>query len=178
MDMQSVEPVTQSSYKKSLCSDKNCQSTRCYKKKYPVRSVCNDRNCLSTVCSDNNCQTHMWSVTKPSYMQLAKLAIIQSCYKKSLGNDKNCQSAKPMLCYDKNVKWSQKRHNLLICGQCQGLLTTRLVHSLKYLGTVQILQARAVTQKCLQFQEITRNNLLIVILAVPRCNLHRRDQWT
>ena len=40
MDMQSVGPAT---YKK-MCSDKNCQSTRCYKKNSPVRQVCNDKN--------------------------------------------------------------------------------------------------------------------------------------
>ena len=88
----SIEPATQSSYKKSVCSDTNCQSTRCCKKKYPVRSVCDDKNCQSTVCSDKNCQTNMQPGTKPSYMCLAKPAIIQSSYKKSLCSDKNCQS--------------------------------------------------------------------------------------
>ena len=47
MDMWSKEPVMQSSFKKRhapLCSDKNCQSTRCFKKKCPVRPVCNDKN--------------------------------------------------------------------------------------------------------------------------------------
>ena len=77
----SVEQATQSSYKRSLCHDKNHQSTRCYKKKYPVRSKCDDRNCQSNVCSDKNCQTHMQLVTKSSYMWLTKLAIIQSRYK-------------------------------------------------------------------------------------------------
>ena len=43
MDMQSVEPATY----KNLCGDKNCQSTRCYKKKSLVTPVCNDKNCQS-----------------------------------------------------------------------------------------------------------------------------------
>ena len=43
MDMWSVEPAT---YKK-MSSDKNCQSTKGYKKKSPVRPVCNDKNCQS-----------------------------------------------------------------------------------------------------------------------------------
>ena len=28
--------------------DKNCQSTRCYKKKNQVKSVCDEKNCQST----------------------------------------------------------------------------------------------------------------------------------
>ena len=51
MDMQSKEPAMQSSFKKKyvpLCSDKNCQSTRCYKKKSPKRPMCGDnKNCQS-----------------------------------------------------------------------------------------------------------------------------------
>ena len=52
-DVQSREPSTET--KSSLCNDKNCQSTRCFKKstrsvntKSPVRLICNgDRNCQS-----------------------------------------------------------------------------------------------------------------------------------
>ena len=43
IDMWSVEPAT---YKK-MCSDKNCQSKRCCKKKSPVRPVWDDKNCQS-----------------------------------------------------------------------------------------------------------------------------------
>ena len=49
--MYSVKPVMkQSAYKKfnqkSMCNDKNCQSTKSSK------SVCDDKNCQSTLCSD------------------------------------------------------------------------------------------------------------------------------
>ena len=50
MDMQPKEPALQSSFKKKhvlLCNDKICQSTRCFKKKCPVRPVCDDKNCQS-----------------------------------------------------------------------------------------------------------------------------------
>ena len=76
MDMQSSEPAIQlqSSFKKKhvpIYIDKNCQSTRCYRNKSPVRPRCsNDKNCQSTrcfsfkkkcpvrpVCDDNNCQS-------------------------------------------------------------------------------------------------------------------------
>ena len=121
VNMQPVKPVVfddrkcQSTkfYKNSVC-----QSTRCYKKKYPVTSVCDDKTCQSNVCSIKSCQTHMQSVTKPSYMWLAKPAIIQSIYKKSLCNDKNCQSTKgykkmgPIrpVCHDKNCQAARCVH--------------------------------------------------------------------
>ena len=41
--MQLLKPPVAYKYKR-LCSNKNCQSTRCYKKECPVRPVCNDRN--------------------------------------------------------------------------------------------------------------------------------------
>ena len=56
MDMQSKEPAMQSSFKKKhvpSCNDKNYQSTRCYRKKNPlkqVKSVCNNENCQATKC--------------------------------------------------------------------------------------------------------------------------------
>ena len=50
--MQSKEAAMQSSFQKKhvlLCSDKNCQSTRCYRKKSPARPMYgNDRNCQET----------------------------------------------------------------------------------------------------------------------------------
>ena len=54
--MHSPKPAIQSSYQKSLCSDKNCQSTRCYKKRYPVRSIWHDKNCQSTRCYKKSVQ--------------------------------------------------------------------------------------------------------------------------
>ena len=48
-NMQLPKPATPSSCKK-LCSYKNCQSTRFYKKKCPVRPVCTDKNCQSGKC--------------------------------------------------------------------------------------------------------------------------------
>ena len=49
IDMQSKEPAMQSSFKKKhvpFCNDKNCQSTRCYKKKNQVKQGirCSDKN--------------------------------------------------------------------------------------------------------------------------------------
>ena len=46
IDMQLPKPAIPYKYKR-LCSDKNCQSTRCFKKKCPVRPVCDDKNCQS-----------------------------------------------------------------------------------------------------------------------------------
>ena len=75
MDMWSVEPAT---YKK-MCSDKNCQSTRCYKKKGPMRLVCDDKNWQYTktmyyrkclVKSARTQSTHMWSVPKITCQQI------------------------------------------------------------------------------------------------------------
>ena len=41
-----LKPAVPYQYKR-LCSDKNCQSTRCFKKKCPVRPVCDDKSCQS-----------------------------------------------------------------------------------------------------------------------------------
>ena len=55
-NMQLPKPAVQYNYT-GLCNDKNCQSTRCYKKKSPMRPMCGD---------DKNCQEnqtiHMWPV--------------------------------------------------------------------------------------------------------------------
>ena len=110
--------ILQSNYKKknemkqkSMCDDKNCQSTK------PAKSVCDDKNCQSTQC------VHMWPVkpamTKSSHMQLAKPAILQSDYKKktqvkqeSVCDDRKCQSTKPAksVCDDKNSQSTQFIH--------------------------------------------------------------------
>ena len=75
MDIWWVEPAT---YKK-ICSDKNCQYTRCCKKKSPVRPVCDDKNCQSSKtmyyrkCQVNSARTqstHMWSVPKTACHQI------------------------------------------------------------------------------------------------------------
>ena len=67
-----TKPAIQSSYQKSFCSDKKCQSTRCYKKKCPMRPVCDDKNLQSAKCA---------------HMQ--QTAMLQSTYKKS--SSKNFQ---------------------------------------------------------------------------------------
>ena len=96
MDMQSKEPTMQSSFKKKhvpLCKDKTCQSTRCYRKKSPVRPMYgNGKNCQEI----KNVQirpkkpiSNMQSVTKSS-IPIGK----QVNHKKCLSNDKNCQSAR------------------------------------------------------------------------------------
>ena len=97
MYLQSREPAMQSSFKKkhvTLCSNKNCQSTRCYKKKGPVKQ--------GSVCSDKNWQEtkfiHMWPLKpemkeKSSYMQLLKPAMKRATYMFNQ-DDKSCQSAK------------------------------------------------------------------------------------
>ena len=93
MNMWLPKPAIPYRYKR-LCSDKNCQSTRCYKKKDKVKSVYSDNNCLEI--QNVNMQpkkpiNHMWSVTKTSVVQLSKPAMEQSMYK--LNQDsKNCQS--------------------------------------------------------------------------------------
>ena len=124
-----------------LCNDKNCQSTRCYKNKNPmkqVKSVYNDKNCqaihcvyIQTAMKSNDMQ----SVTKSSIMLLPKPAMEQSdpedkncqatrcfsfkskCPVRLVCDDKNCQSAKHM-CYDKecHVK-SESEGPHFICGQ-------------------------------------------------------------
>ena len=80
-----------------MCDDENCQSTK------STKSVYDDKNCQSTqclhMCPAKN-SSYMWSVTKPSQMQLPKPAMKQSTYKKFHQDDKNCQSANYM-CYDK-----------------------------------------------------------------------------
>ena len=42
-----LKPAVLDQYKR-LCCDKNCQTTRCYRKKCPVRPMCgDDKNCQS-----------------------------------------------------------------------------------------------------------------------------------
>ena len=106
-NLQSVEPAIQSSYKK-LCSDKNCPSTRCYKK---MNQVCgDDKNCQSTqYMQPVKSASQMQSMTRPM-QSVRRPKMLQSSSKEHsyeeghLGpvcNDKNCQSAKPM-CYVKS----------------------------------------------------------------------------
>ena len=47
MDMQSPRPAIPYKHTR-LCSDKNCQSTTCYKKKDQVKSLCSNKNCQET----------------------------------------------------------------------------------------------------------------------------------
>ena len=93
MNMQLPKPAIPYKYTR-LCSDKDCQFTRCYKKKDQVKSVCSGNNCLEI--QNINMQpkkpiSHMRSVTKTSFMYLSKPAIEQSTHK--LNQDsKSCQS--------------------------------------------------------------------------------------
>ena len=64
------KPAVPDQYKK-LCSDKNCQSTRCYRKKHPVRPMCgDDKNCQSpkkhvkSESEETYFSCHKWSVPK------------------------------------------------------------------------------------------------------------------
>ena len=81
-----------------LCSDKNCQSTICYRKKSPVRPMyANDKNCQETQCvqmQPEKSRSNMQSVTKLSVMRLPIPARKQS-------NHKKCKFTK-CLCDDKN----------------------------------------------------------------------------
>ena len=78
-DLQLREPATKSS--SSLCSDKNCHSTRCFKKitRSLMRPMCgDDKNCQTTQ-SYNMCPLQ----PKFNHMQLAEPAkcFNSSCYK-------------------------------------------------------------------------------------------------
>ena len=130
---------------------------------------------------DKNCQ----SIKKYSF---------EECPVSPVCDDKNCQSAKPM-CYVKSEE-AQSSHMWSVpntaCKQIriQPEVTRNSVHVVlhthAYFVCQQALcehpQARAVThlklQKCLQFQESTRDNLTIMVLEALRCNLHVRGQWT
>ena len=120
MKIQSKEPAMQYSFKKKhipLCKDKNCESTRCYRKKSPVRPMYdNDKNCQEIPNVKMRPKwpiSHMQSVTKTSVMWLPKPAMEQSTYK--LNQDsKKCQSPKcfkhpvrPMCCDDKKCQSTQ-----------------------------------------------------------------------
>ena len=70
MNMQLPKPAIPYRYTR-LCSDKNCQSKRCYKKTDQVRSVCSDNNCLEIPHVNMQPKKpiyHMQSVTKTSVM--------------------------------------------------------------------------------------------------------------
>ena len=85
--------ILQSDYKKkkSVCDEKNCQSNKF------TKPLCHDKNCQSTQCI-HMCtamkSSYIWSVTKPSHMQLPKPAMKQSTYKTFLKDDKTCQFTK------------------------------------------------------------------------------------
>ena len=84
--MQLAKPaILQYDYKrkKSVCDDKNCQSTKKHSyEKCPVRpvSLCDDKNCQSSkpMCYDKKCQvkadgtqsSYMWSVSKTASNQI------------------------------------------------------------------------------------------------------------
>ena len=94
----------QSSFKKKhipLCKDKNCQFTRCYRKRSPVRPMYgNDKNCqeiLNVQMRPKKPLSHMQSVTKTSIMWLPKPAMEISTYKLNQESE-NCQSPKCFTC--------------------------------------------------------------------------------
>ena len=68
-----MQSVTNTKYKR-LWNDKNCQVTRCNKKKNPVKqeSIYSDKKCQETQ------DVHIQSVTKSTYMWLAKPTSLQS----------------------------------------------------------------------------------------------------
>ena len=100
---------------------------------------------------------------------------MKMCQVRPLCNDKNCQSPKSM-CYDKKCQVKSE-------GTQSSSLWSVPKTAYKQIGTeleitrniISISQVRAVihlkVHQCLQFQEITRYNLSIVIPEVPRCNL-------
>ena len=90
---------------KKLCSDKNCQSTRCYKK---MNHVCgDDKNSQSTQCMQPvKSASQMLSMTKPM-QSVRKPEMLQSSNKKQGCeegqfrpgcNENNCWSVKPLCC--------------------------------------------------------------------------------
>ena len=90
-----MQLVTNTHYKR-LCNDKNCQSTRCYKIKSPVKQ--------RSVCSDNNCQEITNVHMQPGKLakELSKMQLVtRSSDKKSIrpASDKNHQAAK---CFKRN----------------------------------------------------------------------------
>ena len=96
VDMQSKEPAMQASFKKKhvpLCKDKNYQSTRCYRKKSPVRRMYGyDKNCQeipNVQMRPKKPISNIQSVTKSS-IPIRK----QVNHKKCLCHGKNCQSAR------------------------------------------------------------------------------------
>ena len=99
VNMWSRKPAMQSSSKKQhvpLCSDKNCQSTRCYWKKSPVRPMYgNDKNCQDTKFMWPVQPTKKRSCYMQSMLRPAKLQSARCCKKKnqvkSVCSDKNCQ---------------------------------------------------------------------------------------
>ena len=90
--MQQVQPTMKRASPMWLAKSATLQSD--YKKK---KSVCDDKNCQSTQCIlmwTAMKSSHMQSVTKPSHMQLPIPAIKQSTYKKFNQDEKNCHSTK------------------------------------------------------------------------------------
>ena len=157
--------------------DKSCQSTK------STKSILHsDKNCQSSksVCDNKNCQ----SIKKYSS---------EECPLRPVCNDKSCLFAKPM-CYVRSEETQSSHMQSVPKTACKQIETQPEVTRNKVCTVlptndhflfvnklcVNILQARVVThlqlQKCFQFQESTINNLTIVILEVPRCNLHRRGQ--
>ena len=132
MHMWSKEHTMQSSFRKKhlpLCKDKNCQSTRCYRKKNPVRPMYdNDKNCqeiLNVQMRPKKPISHMLSVTKTSVTQLPKPAMEQSIYK--LNQDiKNCQSP---ICFKCPVRQ--------MCGDDKNCQSTQCIQPKKPTSYIQ-----------------------------------------
>ena len=108
--------VELTSYKK-MCSDKNCQSTRCYKKKSSVTPMYgNDKNCQSTQnMKPKKSISNMQSVTKSSIMWLPKPTRKQDNYKKFSQDEKNGNLPSLLnLCV---IARTVNQQSVFICGQ-------------------------------------------------------------
>ena len=95
MDVQSKEP--QFIFKKKhvpLCSDKNCQSTKCYRKKSPVRTRCsNAKNCQSTMWPNKPISNPAMEQSNPEDKNCQSTRCFKKkCPMRPVCNDKNCQS--------------------------------------------------------------------------------------
>ena len=201
--MQSVKPVMkQSACKKFnqeyVCDDENCQYTK------SAKSVCDDKNCQSNQCFHmwpvkSPMKSHHMQSVRPTKLQSRKKKYsYEVCQVRPVCNDKNCQSAKSM-CYDKKcqVKSQGKQSSLqsmskTACKQIwtQPEVTRNSVHIVlpkhDHFVHQQAMCKHSTSKSCYPPETthvsplswITRYILTIVILEVPRCNLHNWGQWT
>ena len=178
-----VEPAIQSSCKR-LCSDKNCQSTRSFKK---MNQVCGEeKNCQCTQCMwPVKSASQMQSMTKPMW-SVRRLNMLQTSNQKCIYeegqfrpecDDKNCQFAKP-ICYVKS-EGTQSSYMQSVTKTASNQIGTQPEVASNCTDYKSKSCYQSDTIKCLQFQDCTRNILSIKkIQVVQRCNCHRRGQRT